>query len=102
MLTPLGELVVDRCRHELETGKAIRWQKLLEPLAANVHQAPGELFRQFGRWCDGAIFWSTFASAYARTREGQQQAKKRAESTKRFRAFVSGKAAQPEGPEGAS
>ncbi len=25
-LTPLGELVVERCRHELEAGKPIRWK----------------------------------------------------------------------------
>ncbi len=97
-LTHLGEVVVQRCRHQLEGGKAIRWQKLLDGIAAEVRQPPGELFRLFGLWCNGIVFYSTFGSAFARTTEGRQRAKRRTEAIKRFQAFVSEKASEPEVP----
>jgi len=97
-LTPLGELVVERCRHELEAGKPIRWKKLMDGLSEDVHRPRSELFRQFGLWCGGLVFWPAFGASFARTSEGQQQAKKRADATKRFQAFVSEKASELEVP----
>ncbi len=92
-LTPLGELVVVRCRHELEAGKPIRWQKLLKGLAEDVERPPTELLREFAMWLGGTIFWAAFGAGFARTKEARQRASKRGEAMKRFKAFVFGKAA---------
>jgi hypothetical protein len=91
-LTPLGELVVERCRDELENGKPIRWAKLIDGLADDVQKPLGELFRQFGLWTGGVIFFSGLGAAFARTEEDRQRAAKRAEGAKRFQAFVLEKA----------
>jgi hypothetical protein len=87
-LTPLGELVVERCRDELENGKPIRWAKLIDGLAEDVRQPLGELFRQFGMWTGGIVFWSNIGGAFARTREASERATKRGEAAQRFQAFV--------------
>jgi hypothetical protein len=93
-LTPLGESVVERCRHELETGKPIRWQKLLNGLVEDVVRPQSKLFEEFGLWLGGTIFFSAFGSTFARTEEARNQAKKRSEAAKRLQAFVSEKAAR--------
>jgi hypothetical protein len=87
-LTPLGELVVERCRDELENGKPIRWAKLIDCLAQDVRQPLGELFRQFGLWTGGVIFWSGVGATFARTKEDRERATKRREAAKGFQAFV--------------
>jgi hypothetical protein len=92
-LTPLGELVVARCRRELEGGKPIRWQKLLGGVARDVERPPAELLREFALWLGGAIFGTAFGARFARTEEARLQLKKRGDAMKRFKAFVSGKAA---------
>jgi hypothetical protein len=91
-LTPLGELVVERCRDELEDGKPIRWAKRIDGLAKDVHQPMSELFRQFSLWIGGAVWLSGFGAMFARTPEDKERANKRREATKRFLAFVSEKA----------
>ncbi len=96
-LTPLGELVVERCRDELEAGKPIRWQTLLNELVEDIRRPQGELFRQFGLWFGGTIFWSGFGVAFARTREGRERAKQRQEAAKRLQVFVLEKAAESGG-----
>jgi len=95
-LTPLGELVVERCRDELEGGKPIRWAKHIDGLTKDVSQPESELFRQFSLWIDGAVWLSGFGAMFARTQEDRERANQRRESAKRFQAFVSEKAAQPE------
>jgi hypothetical protein len=92
MLTPLGELVVERCRDELENGKPIRWAKLVDGLAKDVRQPLRELFRQFGLWTGGVVFLKGFGAMSARTKEEAERAKKRSEAAKRFQAFVLAKA----------
>jgi hypothetical protein len=92
-LTPLGELVVERCRRELETGKPIRWQKLLPALAADVERPPTELFREFALWLGGTVFAAAFGEGFGRTEEIRQRARERGEAMKRFKAFVFGKGA---------
>jgi hypothetical protein len=92
-LTPLGELVAERCRHELETGKPIRWQKLLPALAADVERPPAELFREFALWLGGTVFTAAFGEGFGRTEEIRQRARERGEAMKRFKAFVFGKGA---------
>lgn len=87
-LTPLGELVTERCRHELEAGKPIRWKDLLAGLVKDVQRPTGELFRQFGLWFGGVIFWSGFGAALARTKEGRERATKEREAAKRLQAFI--------------
>jgi hypothetical protein len=87
-LTLLGELVVERCRTELENGKPIRWAKLTGGLAEDVRQPLGELFRQFGMWTGGVIFWFGFGETFGRTKEGRERAAKSREAAKRFQAFV--------------
>jgi hypothetical protein len=91
-LTPLGELVVERCRDQLENGKPIRWAKLIDGLAEDVRQSSGELFRQFGLWIGGTIFFSGLGEMFARTKEDKERATKRREAAKRFQAFVYEKA----------
>jgi hypothetical protein len=97
MLTPLGGLVVERCRDELEGGKPIRWAKRIDGLARDVRQPMSELFRQFSLWIGGAVRWSGYSAMFARTQENRERANQRRESAKRFQAFVSEKAARPEG-----
>ncbi len=92
-LTPLGELVVERCRQELEAGKPIRWLKLLDGLAADVERPPTALLGEFALWLGGTIFAAAFGASFARTEEARQQARERGEAMKRFKAFVFGKAA---------
>jgi hypothetical protein len=92
-LTPLGELAVERCQRELEAGKPIRWQKLLNGLAADVERPPTELLGEFALWLGGTIFAAAFGASFARTEEARQQARERGEAMKRFKAFVFGKAA---------
>jgi hypothetical protein len=87
-LTPLGELVVERCRDELENGKPIRWAKLIDGLAEDVRKPLGELFRQFGLWTGGVVHFSGLGGAFARTKEGRERAAKRREAAQRFQAFV--------------
>jgi hypothetical protein len=87
-LTPLGALVVERCRDELGNGKPIRWAKLIDVLAADVHKPLGELFRQFSLWTGGVIYFSGLGAVFARTKEGKERAAKRREAAKRFQAFV--------------
>jgi hypothetical protein len=96
-LTPLGELVVERCCQELETAKPIRWQKLLPSLIEDVRRPRGELFRRFGLWFGGVIFWSGLGAAFARTKENRERAEKKREAAKRLQAFVSEHAAEPGG-----
>jgi hypothetical protein len=91
-LTPLGELVVDRCRTELETGKPIRWQKHLNGLVEDVQVSQSELFRQFNLWFGGTISLSAFSAAFARTKEDAERARKRGEDAKRLQAFIHEKA----------
>jgi hypothetical protein len=88
MLTPLGELVAQRCRDELEGGKPIRWAKLVDALAEEVRQPLSELFRQFALWTGGVIYFSDLGAALARTREGSERASARREAAQRFQAFV--------------
>ncbi len=92
-LTPLGELVAERCRHELETGKPIRWQKLLPALATDVERPPTELLREFAQWLGGTVFTAAFGEGFGRTEEIRQRARERGEAMKRFKAFVFGKGA---------
>jgi len=92
MLSPLGELVVERCRDELENGKPIRWAKLVNGLAEDVRKPLGELFRQFGLWTGGTIFFSGLGAAFARTKEDRERATERREAAKRFQVFVYEKA----------
>lgn len=87
-LTPLGELVVDRYRQELEAGKPIRWQKFLSGLIEDVVRPRGELFRQFGLWFDGVVFWAVFGVSFARTKGGREQAEGRREAAKRLQQSV--------------
>jgi hypothetical protein len=96
-LTPLGELVVERCRHELETGKPIRWPKLLAGLAADVHRSRSELFRQFGMWFSGGIFRVGLGAALTQTSEDKERARRKQEALKRLQAFVFEQASKPEG-----
>ncbi len=93
-LTPLGELVVERCRAELEAGKPIRWQKFLSGMIDDVSRPDGELFRQFGLWFGGVIWWSGFGATLARTKEDREAANKRREAAKRLQAFVFEKASE--------
>jgi hypothetical protein len=94
MLTPLGELVVERCRDELENGKPIRWAKLVDGIAEDVRQPLGELFRQFGLWTGGAVYYSGLGAAFARSKEASERAAQRREAAKRFQAFVLEKATE--------
>lgn len=93
-LTPLGELVVERCRDELENGKPIRWARLIDGLAEDVRQPLGELFRQFGLWTGGVVFLLGFGASFAPSKEGKDRATKRREAAKKFQAFVLEKAAE--------
>jgi len=92
MLTPLGGLVVERYRDELENGKPIRWAKHIDGLPKDVRQPKSELFRQFSLWVGAAVRWSGFSAMFARTQENRERANQRREATKRFLAFVSEKA----------
>ncbi len=87
-LTPLGELVTERCRHELEAGKPIRWKHFLAGLVEDVQRPLGELFRQFGLWFGGVVFTRGFGAALARTKEGREHATKEREAAKRLQAFI--------------
>ena len=87
-LTPLGELVVERYRDELENGKPIRWSKHIDDLAKDVRKPLRELFRQFGLWTGGVVAMAGFGAAFARTAEGRERAAKKREGAKRFQAFV--------------
>jgi len=87
-LTPLGELVVERCRDELESGKPIRWAKHIDGLTKGVSQPLGELFRQFSLWVGGVVSWTGFGAAFARTQEGRERANQRREAAQRFQTFV--------------
>lgn len=87
-LTPLGELVVDRCRQELEAGKPIRWQKFLSGLIEDVVRSRGELFRQFGLWFGGVVFWAGFGAGFGRTEGIREQSEKRREAAKRLQQSV--------------
>jgi hypothetical protein len=78
MLTPLGELVVERFRHELEAGKAIRWRKALNDIVENVQRPQGELFGQFGLWLGKLIFFAGLG----------KRSEKREDALKRLQAFV--------------
>jgi hypothetical protein len=64
----------------------------IDGLADDVQKPLGELFRQFGLWTGGVIFFSGLGAAFARTEEDRQRAAKRAEGAKRFQAFVLEKA----------
>jgi hypothetical protein len=57
-------------------------------LAGDVRQPLGELFRQFGLWTGGAVFYSGVGAAFARTKEGRERAVERQKAAKRFQAFV--------------
>ncbi len=85
----------ERYRHELETGKPIRWQRLLDGLADDLHRSRGELFRQFGRWFTGPVSHTALRLARARTSEGQERAGRGKETVKTLQAFVFEQATGP-------
>jgi hypothetical protein len=88
VLTPLGELTVERYRDELENGKPIRWAKRVDGLVKDVRQPLSELFGQFGLWVGGVVCWSGFGAVFARTHEDRERANQRREAAKQFQAFV--------------
>ncbi len=90
-LTPLGALVVDRGRVELEGGAPMRWKKLREDLAKDVRKPLHELLGQFGHYVEGVAYYSGLGAAFGRTARDKQDAVKRRAAYMQLRGYVAEK-----------